>query len=189
MDPLSDLQDDLTLDDTSQALNQLKLASIDEKNWPSDEMPDFPKSGGHYRVLGSHRHRRQRAPSCWREGDSRRAGWGPGSGWEHKCYWGAGGKEQRSWENAVPVPQAYLVTLACSSDDSKSSSPEPVTHLKWDDPYYDIARHQIVEVAGEHTQLCTFFLVVCTAGTKEALPLVPQGKGLGGAVPIFWSDP
>ncbi|NP_001124902.1 rho GTPase-activating protein 1 [Pongo abelii] len=78
MDPLSELQDDLTLDDTSEALNQLKLASIDEKNWPSDEMPDFPKS-----------------------------------------------------------------------DDSKSSSPEPVTHLKWDDPYYDIARHQIVEVAGD----------------------------------------
>ncbi|XDA84580.1 hypothetical protein R6Z07F_014391 [Ovis aries] len=78
MDPLSELQDDLTLDDPSQALNQLKLASIDEKNWPSDEMPDFPKS-----------------------------------------------------------------------DDSKSSSPEPVTHLKWDDPYYDIARHQIVEVAGD----------------------------------------
>ncbi|XP_008841773.1 rho GTPase-activating protein 1 isoform X2 [Nannospalax galili] len=78
MDPLSELQDDLTLDDTNQALNQLKLASIDEKNWPSDEMPDFPKS-----------------------------------------------------------------------DDSKSSSPEPATHLKWDDPYYDIARHQIVEVAGD----------------------------------------
>nr|KAF6436897.1 Rho GTPase activating protein 1 [Molossus molossus] len=78
MDPLTELQDDLTLDDTSQALNQLKLASIDEKNWPSDEMPDFPKS-----------------------------------------------------------------------DDSKSSSPEPATHLKWDDPYYDIARHQIVEVAGD----------------------------------------
>ncbi|KAM5247685.1 rho GTPase-activating protein 1 [Ctenodactylus gundi] len=79
MDPLSELHDDLTLDDTSQALSQLKLASIDEKNWPSDEMPDFPKS-----------------------------------------------------------------------DDSKSSSPEPVTtHLKWDDPYYDIARHQIVEVAGD----------------------------------------
>ncbi|XP_074257488.1 rho GTPase-activating protein 1 isoform X1 [Saimiri boliviensis] len=78
MDPLSELQDDLNLDDSSEALNQLKLASIDEKNWPSDEMPDFPKS-----------------------------------------------------------------------DDSKSSSPEPVTHLKWDDPYYDIARHQIVEVAGD----------------------------------------
>ncbi|XP_005384065.2 PREDICTED: rho GTPase-activating protein 1 isoform X2 [Chinchilla lanigera] len=78
MDPLSELQDDLALDDPSQALNQLKLASIDEKNWPSDDMPDFPKS-----------------------------------------------------------------------DDSKSSSPEPVTHLKWDDPYYDIARHQIVEVAGD----------------------------------------
>ncbi|XP_072473732.1 rho GTPase-activating protein 1 isoform X4 [Notamacropus eugenii] len=78
MDPLSDLQDDLTFDNTNQALNQLKLASIDDKNWPSDEMPDFPKS-----------------------------------------------------------------------DDSKSSSPDPVTHLKWDDPYYDIARHQIVEVAGD----------------------------------------
>lgn len=45
MDPLSELQDDLTLTDTSQALNQLKLASIDERNWPSDELPDFPKSG------------------------------------------------------------------------------------------------------------------------------------------------
>jgi hypothetical protein len=53
MDPLSELQDDLTLDDTSQALNQLKLASIDEKNWPSDEMPDFPKSGGQHNVSGS----------------------------------------------------------------------------------------------------------------------------------------
>lgn len=53
MDPLSELQDDLTLDDTSQALNQLKLASIDEKNWPSDEMPDFPKSGGQHGVPGS----------------------------------------------------------------------------------------------------------------------------------------
>ncbi|KAK2100500.1 Rho GTPase-activating protein 1 [Saguinus oedipus] len=93
MDPLSELQDDLTLDDTSEALNQLKLASIDEKNWPSDEMPDFSKS--------------ERSAS----------------------------------------PLACPLTLLCSSDDSKSSSPEPVTHLKWDDPYYDIARHQIVEVA------------------------------------------
>lgn len=54
------------------------------------------------------------------------------------------------------IPQIILLTLLCSSDDSKSSSPEPVTHLKWDDPYYDIARHQIVEVAGEHTQHYTF---------------------------------
>lgn len=46
-------------------------------------------------------------------------------------------------------PPDHPLTLLCSSDDSKSSSPEPVTHLKWDDPYYDIARHQIVEVAGE----------------------------------------
>ncbi|MEE6499236.1 hypothetical protein FKM82_003369, partial [Ascaphus truei] len=33
-------------------------------------------------------------------------------------------------------------------DDSKVS-PDPATHLRWDHPYYDIARHQIVEVAGD----------------------------------------
>uniref|UniRef100_A0A8C6ZH86 Rho GTPase activating protein 1 n=1 Tax=Nothoprocta perdicaria TaxID=30464 RepID=A0A8C6ZH86_NOTPE len=76
-DPLSELQDDLNLDDTNQSLNQLKLASIDDKDWPADEVPAFPKS-----------------------------------------------------------------------EDSKAS-PEPVTHLRWDDPYYDIARHHIVEVAGD----------------------------------------
>ncbi|NXX74648.1 RHG01 protein, partial [Urocolius indicus] len=76
-DPLSELQDDLNLDDTNQSLSQLKLASIDDKNWPADEAPAFPKS-----------------------------------------------------------------------EDSKGS-PEPVTHLQWDDPYYDIARHHIVEVAGD----------------------------------------
>uniref|UniRef100_A0A8C3GXK3 Rho GTPase activating protein 1 n=1 Tax=Corvus moneduloides TaxID=1196302 RepID=A0A8C3GXK3_CORMO len=76
-DPLSELQDDLNLDDTNQSLSQLKLASIDDKNWPADEAPAFPKPG-----------------------------------------------------------------------DSKGS-PEPVTHLQWDDPYYDIARHHIVEVAGD----------------------------------------
>uniref|UniRef100_A0A8C4U0H1 Rho GTPase activating protein 1 n=1 Tax=Falco tinnunculus TaxID=100819 RepID=A0A8C4U0H1_FALTI len=76
-DPLSELQDDLNLDDTNQSLSQLKLASIDDKSWPADEAPAFPKS-----------------------------------------------------------------------EDSKGS-PEPVTHLQWDDPYYDIARHHIVEVAGD----------------------------------------
>ncbi|KAM6131158.1 rho GTPase-activating protein 1 [Pterocles gutturalis] len=76
-DPLSELQDDLNLDDTNQSLSQLKLASIDDKNWPADEAPAFPRS-----------------------------------------------------------------------EDSKGS-PEPVTHLQWDDPYYDIARHHIVEVAGD----------------------------------------
>ncbi|XP_035758795.1 rho GTPase-activating protein 1 isoform X3 [Egretta garzetta] len=76
-DPLSELQDDLNLDDTNESLSQLKLASIDEKSWPADEASAFPKS-----------------------------------------------------------------------EDSKSS-PEPITHLRWDDPYYDIARHHIVEVAGD----------------------------------------
>lgn len=66
MDPLSELQDDLTLDDTSPALNQLKLASIDEKNWPSDEMPDFPKSGEWHNVSGNCRYPGEEAPSCWR---------------------------------------------------------------------------------------------------------------------------
>ncbi|KAL8169621.1 UNVERIFIED_CONTAM: Rho GTPase-activating protein 1 [Gekko kuhli] len=75
MEQYPDLQEDLSLEDTNESLNQLKLASLDDKNWPADEMPIFPKS-----------------------------------------------------------------------DDTKSS-PDSVTHLRWDDPYYDIARHQIVEVA------------------------------------------
>lgn len=64
MDPLSELQEDLTLDDTSQALNQLKLASIDEKNWPSDDMPDFPKSGRQCQISGSHGYLSGETPSC-----------------------------------------------------------------------------------------------------------------------------
>ncbi|XP_053576282.1 rho GTPase-activating protein 1 [Bombina bombina] len=77
-DPLSDLHDDLEKDETNQFLDQLKLASLDDKNWPPDDVQDYPKS----------------------------------------------------------------------ADDSKVS-PDPVSHLRWDDPYYDIARHQIVEVAGD----------------------------------------
>nr|XP_033784042.1 rho GTPase-activating protein 1 isoform X2 [Geotrypetes seraphini] len=76
-DPLTELQDDLGMDDTSQSLDQLKLASIDDKNWPPDDSTDFPKS-----------------------------------------------------------------------EDSKGS-PDPCTHLRWNDPYYDIAWRQIVEVAGD----------------------------------------
>lgn len=57
------------------------------------------------------------------------------------------------------VLDSYLVSLTlCDiflsvylhmycTDDTKSS-PDSATHLRWDDPYYDIARHQIVEVAG-----------------------------------------
>ncbi|KAM9301657.1 rho GTPase-activating protein 1 [Gastrophryne carolinensis] len=74
---LSDLQDDLERDVTTHSLDQLKLASLDDRNWPSDDVQDFPKS-----------------------------------------------------------------------DDTKAS-PDPIIHLRWDDPYYDIARHQIVEVAGD----------------------------------------
>ncbi|XP_015679613.1 rho GTPase-activating protein 1 [Protobothrops mucrosquamatus] len=77
MEQYPDLQEDLSLEDTSESLNQLKLASLDDKNWPSDEDPVFPKS-----------------------------------------------------------------------DDTKST-PDSASHLRWDDPYYDIARHQIVEVAGD----------------------------------------
>uniref|UniRef100_G1KCD0 Rho GTPase activating protein 1 n=1 Tax=Anolis carolinensis TaxID=28377 RepID=G1KCD0_ANOCA len=77
MEQYPDLQEDLSLEDTAESLNQLKLASLDDNNWPPDEVPVFPKS-----------------------------------------------------------------------DDTKGS-PDSVTHLRWDDPYYDIARHQIVEVAGD----------------------------------------
>lgn len=76
-DPLSDLNDDLDKDETNQ-LDQLKLASLDDKNWPSDDVQDYPNN----------------------------------------------------------------------ANDSKPS-PDPVTHLRWDDPYYDIAWRQIVEVAGD----------------------------------------
>ncbi|XP_056383642.1 rho GTPase-activating protein 1 [Hyla sarda] len=74
---LSDLQDDLERDEATHSLGQLKLASLDDRNWPSDDVQDLPKS-----------------------------------------------------------------------EDTKAS-PDPLTHLRWDDPYYDIARHQIVEVAGD----------------------------------------
>ncbi|XP_018417641.1 PREDICTED: rho GTPase-activating protein 1 [Nanorana parkeri] len=77
-DALVDLTDDLERDETTHSLEQLKLASVDDRNWPSDDVQDFPKPAG----------------------------------------------------------------------DSKLS-PDPIIHLRWDDPYYDIARHQIVEVAGD----------------------------------------
>lgn len=105
MDPLSELQDDLTFEDTSQALNQLKLASIDEKNWPSDEMPDFPKSGGCFRISGG--------PACLRREDSlavegrpqeskrRASSPAPGWGWEHKSYWG---EDQRTRVSGRTLP-------------------------------------------------------------------------------------
>lgn len=52
-DPLSELQDDLNLDDTNQSLSQLKLTSIDDKSWPADEAPAFPRSGKYPTCLGS----------------------------------------------------------------------------------------------------------------------------------------
>lgn len=42
---------------------------------------------------------------------------------------------------------SYVYLHMCCTDDTKSS-PDSASHLRWDDPYYDIARHQIVEVAG-----------------------------------------
>lgn len=52
-DPLSELQDDLNLNDTNQSLSQLKLASIDDESWPTDEVPAFPKLGKYAGCLGS----------------------------------------------------------------------------------------------------------------------------------------
>ncbi|RMC00331.1 hypothetical protein DUI87_22939 [Hirundo rustica rustica] len=112
-DPLSELQDDLNLDDTNQSLSQLKLASIDDKNWPADEVPAFSKSG--------------ELPS--------------------RLEW----SQTSIWEVGLETRAVALKSCAMNyeqRDDSKGS-PEPVTHLQWDDPYYDIARHHIVEVAGD----------------------------------------
>ncbi|KAG8126001.1 putative Rho GTPase-activating protein [Naja naja] len=46
------------------------------------------------------------------------------------------------------VPYIRPANAPLFRDDTKSS-PDSATHLRWDDPYYDIARHQIVEVAGQ----------------------------------------
>lgn len=48
MEQYPDLQEDLSLEDTNESLNQLKLASLDDKNWPPDEVPVFPKSGEYF---------------------------------------------------------------------------------------------------------------------------------------------
>lgn len=88
-------------------------------------------------------------------------------GYGHEYKFTGGRPERMSHgESARPAPRVTL-PLPCSSDDSKSSSPEPATHLKWDDPYYDIARHQIVEVAGERAQCCVSALIVCAPGSEK----------------------
>lgn len=53
------------------------------------------------------------------------------------------------------------------AEDSKGS-PEAVTHLRWDDPYYDIARHHIVEVAGNGL-FSVFSFDIFAAGLRKAL--------------------
>lgn len=106
MDPLSELQDDLTLDDTSEALNQLKLASIDEKNWPSDEMPDFPKSGGLCLVLGSYRRfRGGRTPSAeGRRQEGRMGQTSPKFGLGAQALLGEGPDSMPVGQSMVPAP-------------------------------------------------------------------------------------
>lgn len=70
-----DLHDDKEMDGGEESLGQLKLASMDDQDWPSDDSHNL------------------------------------------------------------------------TSPDPRESYSD--THLKWDDPYYDIARHHIVEVAGD----------------------------------------
>lgn len=55
----------------------------------------------------------------------------------------------------LQIPSSDCFFLVLCADDSKGS-PEPVTHLQWDDPYYDIARHHIVEVAGGNLSVFSF---------------------------------
>ncbi|XP_064423212.1 rho GTPase-activating protein 1 [Latimeria chalumnae] len=56
----------------------------------------------------------------------------------------------KSFETLMPQlkdwPSEEMHSLTSSEDAKSTVLP---THLKWDDPYYDIARHQIVEVAGD----------------------------------------
>lgn len=64
----------------------------------------------------------------------------------------------------LQIPSSDCLFLVLCADDSKGS-PEPVTHLQWDDPYYDIARHHIVEVAGR--SLSVFSFDVFAAGLRK----------------------
>lgn len=64
----------------------------------------------------------------------------------------------------LQIPPSDCLFLVLCSDDSKGS-PEPVTHLQWDHPYYDIARHHIVEVAGRN--LPVFSFDVFAAGLRK----------------------
>lgn len=57
--------------------------------------------------------------------------------------------------SVLQIPPSDCLFFVLYADDSKGS-PEPVTHLQWDDPYYDIARHHIVEVAGRNLSLFSF---------------------------------
>lgn len=108
MDPLSELQDDLNVDDTSQALNQLKLASIDEKNWPSDEMPDFPKSGGHHWIPGSRWHLRGEDPLLaegrLQKGSMGASGLAPGWVRNYKPYGGRAKEHKSQGEHCASPP-------------------------------------------------------------------------------------
>jgi len=64
------------------------------------------------------------------------------------------------------IPLSNCLFLVFCAEDSKGS-PEPVTHLQWDDPYYDIARHHIVEVAG--SGLSVFPFDVFAPGLRKGL--------------------
>lgn len=66
----------------------------------------------------------------------------------------------------LQIPSSNCLFLVFCAEDSKGS-PEPVTHLQWDDPYYDIARHHIVEVAG--SGLSVFSFDVFAAGLRKGL--------------------
>lgn len=60
----------------------------------------------------------------------------------------------------------WLFRMFCAED--SKGSPEAVTHLRWDDPYYDIARHHIVEVAGNGL-FSVFSFDIFAAGLRKAL--------------------
>jgi len=63
------------------------------------------------------------------------------------------------------------------AEDSKGS-PEAVTHLRWDDPYYDIARHHIVEVAGNGLfSLFSPLISLQLAHRKAVLPFSKSWTG------------
>lgn len=79
--------------------------------------------------------------------------------------------------DVVPVnvftPPSVCVSETDLSQRFDASSP----HLPWDHPFYDIARHQIIEVAGQSSSVF-LLLTFETTGNRSVTPAVTPSVSL-----------